>query len=447
MVVALISLLPAGTSFYGTGEVSGPLERSGQRVFTWNSDAWGYGPSTTSLYQSHPWVLAVLPDGKALGLLADTTRRCEVDLRKKSLVKFVASSPYPVVTFGPFASPAAVLQSLSHAIGTIDMPPKWSLGYHQCRWSYEPDFKVLEVARTFREKKIPCDVLWMDIDYMDGFRCFTFDPKKFASPNELGRDLHSNGFKAVWMLDPGIKAEAGYSVYDSGTSQDAWIYSSRKQPYVGEVWPGPCVFPDFTSKATRQWWAELVSKFVSDFIDGIWNDVNEPTVFKNEEWAKEKEAQEEEQRKKLEKWKEAQEAWKKEREEMQKQMATLKASLASLNPDKGDNQGGSIKDGGQDAHRNQREQEGGGINTIINHLSKLEKEVEALNKQNEEWAKEKEAQEEEQRKKLEKWKEAQEAWKKEREEMQEQMATLKASLASLNPDKGKINIETKEAIK
>ncbi|KAI5082028.1 hypothetical protein GOP47_0001771 [Adiantum capillus-veneris] len=276
----MIFELPSGTSFYGTGEVSGPLERSGQRIFTWNSDAWGYGPSTTSLYQSHPWVLAVLPDGKALGLLADTTRRCEVDLRQKSLIKFVAPSPYPVISFGPFSSPAAVLRSLSHAIGTIGMPPKWSLGYNQCRWSYEPDSKVLEVARTFRDKLIPCDVLWMDIDYMDGFRCFTFDPKKFSSPNDLGRGLHSHGFKAVWMLDPGIKAEAGYGVYDSGTSQAAWILSSKEKTYIGEVWPGPCVFPDFTSKATRQWWAELVSKFVSDFVDGIWNDMNEPTVFK-----------------------------------------------------------------------------------------------------------------------------------------------------------------------
>ncbi|KAK6934863.1 Glycoside hydrolase family 31, N-terminal domain, partial [Dillenia turbinata] len=177
--------LPAGTSFYGTGEVSGQLERTGKLVFTWNTAAWGYGPGTTSLYQSHPWVLAVLPTGEALGVLADTTRRCEIDLRKEVTIKFIAPSSYPVITFGPFASPEAVLVSLSHAIGTIFMPPKWSLGYQQCRWSYDSDLRVLEVARTFREKGMPCDVIWMDIDYMDGFRCFTFDQERFPDPRAL----------------------------------------------------------------------------------------------------------------------------------------------------------------------------------------------------------------------------------------------------------------------
>lgn len=272
--------LPSGTSFYGTGEVSGSLERTGTRIFTWNSDAWGYGPSTTSLYQSHPWVFAVLQDGRAFGALADTTRRCEVDLRKDSTIKFVAPALYPVITFGPYASPTTLIMALSHAVGMIPMPPKWSLGYHQCRWSYEPASRVLEVAKTFREKKIPCDVIWMDIDYMDGFACFTFDHEKFPDPQGLAKSLHDEGFKTIWMLDPGIKAETGYSVYDSGSTQDAWILGSDGKNYIGEVWPGPCVFPDFTSSKVRKWWAGLVSAFLSNGVDGIWNDMNEPTVFK-----------------------------------------------------------------------------------------------------------------------------------------------------------------------
>ncbi|XP_021895549.1 uncharacterized protein LOC110812931 isoform X2 [Carica papaya] len=272
--------LPSGTSFYGTGEVSGPLERTGKRVFTWNTDAWGYGPGTTSLYQSHPWVLAVLPNGKALGVLADTTKRCEIDLRKESQIQFIAPASYPVVTFGPFASPAAVLISLCHAIGTVFMPPKWSLGYHQCRWSYDSDKRVVEIARTFREKNIPCDVLWMDIDYMDGFCCFTFDKERFPDPSSLVKCLHDNGFKAIWMLDPGIKHESGYFVYDSGSENDVWIQQSSGRPFIGEVWPGPCVFPDFTHSKVRSWWAGLVKDFISNGVDGIWNDMNEPALFK-----------------------------------------------------------------------------------------------------------------------------------------------------------------------
>ncbi|KAI4327947.1 hypothetical protein L6164_020351 [Bauhinia variegata] len=272
--------LPVGTSLYGTGEVGGQLERTGKRVFTWNTDAWGYGSEATSLYQSHPWVLAVLPNGEALGILADTTKRCEIDLRKESKIQFIAPSSYPVITFGPFASPTAVLISLSHAIGTVFMPPKWSLGYHQCRWSYVSDQRVLEVARTFRKKGIPCDVIWMDIDYMDGFRCFTFDKERFSDPKSLVTDLHYNGFKAIWMLDPGIKKEDGYFVYDNGSKNDVWVQKEDGTPFVGEVWPGPCVFPDYTQLKVRAWWANLVKDFISNGVDGIWNDMNEPAILK-----------------------------------------------------------------------------------------------------------------------------------------------------------------------
>ncbi|KAF2308919.1 hypothetical protein GH714_024092 [Hevea brasiliensis] len=272
--------LPNGTSFYGTGEVSGPLERTGKRVFTWNTDSYGYGPETMPLYQSHPWVLAILPNGEALGVLADTTQRCEIDLRKESIIQFIASASYPVITFGPFASPTAVLKSLSHAIGTVFMPPKWALGYQQCRWSYDSDKRVREIAKTFRKKGIPCDVIWMDIDYMDAFRCFTFDQERFPDPQSLAKDLHDMGFKATWMLDPGIKCEEGYFVYDSGSKSDVWVQREDGRPFIGEVWPGPCVFPDFTQSKVRSWWASLVKDFIPNGIDGIWNDMNEPAVLK-----------------------------------------------------------------------------------------------------------------------------------------------------------------------
>ncbi|XP_031482012.1 uncharacterized protein LOC116252095 [Nymphaea colorata] len=272
--------LPVGTFFYGTGEVSGPLERTGKRVFTWNTDAFGYGSGTTSLYQSHPWVLALLPNGDAYGILADTTYRCEVDLCEASMIRFVAPAVYPVVTFGPFASPFQILASLYHAIGNVFMPPKWSLGYHQCRYSYGSDERVLKVAKTFREKGIPCDVMWMDIDYMDSFRCFTFDQERFADPKSLVDKLHTSGFKAIWILDPGIKCEEGYSVYDSGCENDVWVLQADGKPFVGEVWPGPCVFPDFTQAKVRHWWANLVKDFICNGADGIWNDMNEPAVSK-----------------------------------------------------------------------------------------------------------------------------------------------------------------------
>ncbi|KAG0578554.1 hypothetical protein KC19_4G032600 [Ceratodon purpureus] len=272
--------LPTGTSFYGTGEVSGAVERTGKRIYSWNTDAWGYNQNTTSLYQSHPWVVAILENGQAFGVLADTTRRCEIDLRKESIIKMSSDAPYPVITFGPFPTPEALMTSLARATGTMQMPPKWALGYQQCRWSYMSADRVSEVAATFREKKIPCDVVWMDIDYMQDFKCFTFDKNTFPDPKALSDDLHSKGFRGIWMLDPGLKAEKGYFAYDTGCENDVWIQTPDGKTYVGECWPGAVAFPDFLNEKTRNWWAKLVKDFVAVGVDGIWNDMNEPAVFK-----------------------------------------------------------------------------------------------------------------------------------------------------------------------
>lgn len=266
-----------GTSLYGTGEVAGPLLRNGRVIECWNYDAYGYGDSTLHLYQSHPWVLAVRPDGSAFGVLADSTWRVRVDLT--SAIEMVSDGPDFAVIAIEAPTPQEVVTRLADLTGKIEMPPKWALGYHQCRYSYYPDSRVMEVAQDFRERRIPADVIWMDIDYMDGFRVFTFDPRGFRSPGLLNRRLADIGFRNVWMLDPGIKKENGYAVYDSGTEQNVWVLNDEGEPYVGAVWPGDCVFPDYTNADVRLWWAGLVHDFVRIGIDGLWNDMNEPAVF------------------------------------------------------------------------------------------------------------------------------------------------------------------------
>lgn len=266
-----------GTSLYGTGEVAGPLLRNGTVVECWNTDAYGYNISTKSLYQSHPWVLAVRPDGSAFGVLADTTYRCRIDLTED--IVFAAEGPgFPVIVIDA-ESPQQVLLKLAELIGRIPLPPLWSLGYHQCRYSYYPADRVREIAQGFRSRKIPCDVIWMDIDYMDGFRIFTFDPKGFPDPAALNKDLHQLGFKSIWMIDPGVKVDKGYFVYDQGSAGDHWVQKADGTEYNGEVWPGMCAFPDFTRPQTRDWWGGLYKDFMATGIDGIWNDMCEPAVF------------------------------------------------------------------------------------------------------------------------------------------------------------------------
>ncbi len=299
-----------GTSLYGTGEVAGPLLRNGRRTTCWNFDAYGYGDEAEHLYKSHPWVLAVRKDGTAYGILADTTYRCVVDTAaaRPDEIQFIADGPaFPVIVIER-SHPAEVLKELGRLTGLMPMPPKWSIGYHQCRYSYFPEARVREIAREFRERKIPCDVIWFDIDYMAGFRIFVFNRDFFPDPKKLNTDLQGQGFKTVWMIDPGIKSRDDNSINDptpaemakwpeetrkamesewarfreirdSGLENDLYVKQADGKVYEGKVWPGFCYFPDYTDRRVRGWWAGLYGDFMANGIDGVWNDMNEPAVF------------------------------------------------------------------------------------------------------------------------------------------------------------------------
>ncbi len=271
------------TSLYGTGEVAGSLVRNGARTVCWNTDSFEYTEANQSLYQSHPWVLAVRGDGSSFGVLADTTCRCEIDLTSDIRFSVAADAPPFAVYVIERDTPQQVVAALGDLTGTMPMPPRWALGYQQSRWSYEPAEQVMELAREFRWRRMPCDCIWMDIDYMHGFRCFTFDPVKFPDPRALNAGLHELGFKSVWMIDPGIKVDPEYRVYREGRDGDHFLKDSRGEEYHGKVWPGECAFPDFTREATRRWWGELYREFLDHGIDGVWNDMNEPAVFDNDE--------------------------------------------------------------------------------------------------------------------------------------------------------------------
>lgn len=264
--------------FYGTGEVTGGLLRNGYKITLFNKDNYGYG-KPDQLYQSHPWVLGLREDGSAFGVIFDTTWKARLDLRAGILFTVPAESQRFPVYIIDGDSPQQVMERLADLSGTMPMPPRWALGYQQCRYSYHPAGRVREIADTFRAKQIPCDVIWFDIDYMDGYRIFTFDSNEFPDPEGINDYLHSMGFKSVWMIDPGVKYEPGYFVYDSGTEADVWVKTASGEPFVGPVWPGDCVFPDFTSPAVRKWWAGLYEDFMAKGIDGVWNDMDEPAVF------------------------------------------------------------------------------------------------------------------------------------------------------------------------
>lgn len=279
--VSVVELrLDAGTSLYGTGEQAGTLLRNGTRKICWNTDIPAYSDQSPSLYQSHPWVLAVRADGSAFGVICETTWRCVIDLRRH--IRFEVEGPSPAVTVIERGSAQEVVEVLAELTGKPPMPPLWAIGYHQCRYSYYPDSKVREIAKEFRDREIPCDVIWLDIDYMEGFRCFTFSKEHFPKPKELMDDLHEDGFKVVCMIDPGIKVDPKYGVYAAGTkgaNGGKFVKDSAGREYHGDVWPGACGFPDFTKKDVRTWWSGLYHDFMKVGVDGVWNDMNEPAVF------------------------------------------------------------------------------------------------------------------------------------------------------------------------
>ena len=267
-----------GTSLYGTGETTGSLIRNGKKITLWNTDNYKYSLADGKrLYQSHPWVLGVKSDGTAFGVIADNTWKQQIELSDS--IRFISEGPAFRVVVIERNSPQEVVTELTHLIGRMEMPPLWSLGYQQCRYSYVPDTRIKSVADTFRLKNIPCDVIWMDIDYMERFKVFTFDPVKIPDPKGVNDYLHKKGFHSIWMIDPGVKVEKDYPVYESGTKGNHWVQTPDGKEYNGKVWPGQCAFPDFTMPETRNWWAGLYKDFMATGIDGVWNDMNEPSVF------------------------------------------------------------------------------------------------------------------------------------------------------------------------
>lgn len=266
--------------FFGFGERGCPMNKRGQSLVNWNTDASEHDPWTDPLYQSHPFFF-VLNDGNAHGIFFDNAHRASFDLGKAShnAYSFGADGGELNYYFIPGPSPRDVLRRYNQLVGTSPLPPMWSLGYQQCRWSYESAKRVRGIAKRLREREIPCDTIYIDIDYMDGYRCFTWDGKRFAKPERLIKELRKLGYRVVVIIDPGIKRDPGYRVYDDGVAGDHFCYAADGEHYVGRVWPGDTVYPDFTRPETREWWGTLYRELIDAGVTGFWNDMNEPADF------------------------------------------------------------------------------------------------------------------------------------------------------------------------
>jgi len=269
-----------GERYYGFGEKSGKLERSGTSMSMWNSDIPGYTAETDPLYKSVPFFYASAA-GVCYGIFLDNSAWSFFDMGKEGPGEYSFGARHPALVYylicGP--TPREVLERYISLVGRPSLPPLWSLGFQQCRWSYTPESRVREIADGFRSRSIPCDVIYLDIDYMDGYRIFTWNTDAFPNPSGMIRELGAQGFKIAVILDPGIKVDTAYHAYVSGRRQDIFLRYPDGALFTGDVWPGLCAFPDFTDPDARRWWGEQFGELVRTGIRGWWTDMNEPSVF------------------------------------------------------------------------------------------------------------------------------------------------------------------------
>ena len=269
-----------GEVFFGMGDKPMELNLKGKRIENYGADTYGFKKDQDPIYKNIPFYMGLHND-IGYGIFFDNTFRTIFDFGKE---QFDVCSYWArggemnyYFIYGPQLT--NVVEQYAGLTGTPEMPPLWVLGYHQCKWSYYPEKQVREIAQEFRDRGIPCDAIYLDIDYMEGFRCFTWSKEGFPKPSKLLGDLAEKGFKTVLIIDPGIKIDPEYWVYQEGIKNGFFCKRADGELMVGDVWPGACNFPDYTNPDVRRWWSGLFEELIRQGVRGVWNDMNEPAVF------------------------------------------------------------------------------------------------------------------------------------------------------------------------
>ena len=269
-----------GECFYGLGDKATQMNLKGKRVENFATDQYAYQKDQEPLYKVVPFYIG-LHNKQSYGIFFDNTFRTFFDFcqERRNVTSYWAEGGEMNYYFIYGPQMQDVVTTYTDLTGKPELPPLWVLGYHQCKWSYYPESKVKEITSKFRELQIPCDAIYLDIDYMEGFRCFTWNKNYFPDPKKMVAELAEDGFKTIVIIDPGIKIDKDYWVYKEALEKD-YFCKRADGPYMkGKVWPGECNFPDYTNPVVREWWAGLFKELISEIgVKGVWNDMNEPAV-------------------------------------------------------------------------------------------------------------------------------------------------------------------------
>jgi alpha-glucosidase len=243
--VACLKNSPPNEGYYGCGERTSLLNKRGRRYQNWTRDPYDtdfdHGPGTDNMYQAIPFFMALRPNAGGYGLYLNNTFHSVLDMDSMrngyySLEGRAGELDYYFI-YGP--DPASIVERYTAVTGRGLLPPRWALGFQQCRWSYFPDSVVMEVAKQYRERRLPADTIVLDIDYMNGFRVFTWGRQRFPDPKEMNDELARQGFKVITIVDPGVKYDpnGNYQVFNEAEQNDYLIKTAEGKLATGYVCP------------------------------------------------------------------------------------------------------------------------------------------------------------------------------------------------------------------
>lgn len=274
------SRLTPDETCHGLAERSFGLSLRGRRYTIWNRAAGAYRPGDDPLYLNIPFYLGHRAD-LSYGIFWDVPARASLglDVRGDGLLTFAADRRPLTMYLIVGADSAQVVRRFTGLVGRMELPPLWAIGFHHSRWGLRDADAFRAIAARMRAERIPCDVVHFDIDYMRGFRVFTWDRQRFPEPERLLAELRDQGFRSVGILDPGVKVDRADSTYREATDEGFFLTTASGGRLVRRVWAGRCEFPDFTDPACRTWWARQAATLAEAGFSGLWVDMNEPSTF------------------------------------------------------------------------------------------------------------------------------------------------------------------------
>lgn len=267
------------TVIYGLGENIRGINKRGWTYTSYANDDPNHTESIRSLYAAHNFFIV---DGKErFGAFLDHPGEVEFDMGYTDINEICITPASMDLDLYIIEGETLkdIVKQFRQMIGRSYIAPRWALGYGQSRWGYENEQDIRRVCEGYRSNDIPLDLIYVDIDYMDGYRNFTIDESAYPEFVSFVEEMKAQNIHLVPIIDAGVKAEKGYLIDDEGVENNYFVKNEDGTDFVGTVWPGEVHFPDFLNPEVREWFGNHYQFLLDQGIDAFWNDMNEPAIF------------------------------------------------------------------------------------------------------------------------------------------------------------------------